>query len=82
MSASATPWTVACQAPLFMGFAGKNTRLGCHFLLQGTGKPSVLQSMGCKKLDTTERLINNPPGDLPDPGTEPHVSCICWILYH
>ena len=28
----ATPWTVACQAPLSMGFSGKNTEVGCHFL--------------------------------------------------
>ena len=31
----ATPWTVVPQAPLSMGFSGKNTRVGCHFLLQG-----------------------------------------------
>ena len=31
----ATPWTVACQVPLSMGFPGKNTGVGCHFLLQG-----------------------------------------------
>ena len=31
----ATPWTVACQAPLSMGASGKNTAVGCHFLLQG-----------------------------------------------
>ena len=30
----ATPWTVACQVPLSMGFPGKNTGVGCHFLLQ------------------------------------------------
>ena len=30
-----TPWTVARQAPLPMGFPGKNTGVGCHFLLQG-----------------------------------------------
>ena len=30
----ATPWTVARQAPLSMGFSGKNTGVGCHFLLQ------------------------------------------------
>ena len=30
----ATPWTVAHQAPLSMGFPGKNTGGGCHFLLQ------------------------------------------------
>ena len=30
-----TPWTVALQAPLSMNFPGKNTGVGCHFLLQG-----------------------------------------------
>ena len=29
------PWAVAHQAPLFMGFPGKNAGVGCHFLLQG-----------------------------------------------
>ena len=28
-----TPWTVASQAP--WEFPGKNTVMGCHFLLQG-----------------------------------------------
>ena len=31
----ATPWTVARQAPLSMGFSRKNTGVGCHALLQG-----------------------------------------------
>ena len=31
-----TPWPVAPQAPLSMGFfSGKNTGVGCHFLLEG-----------------------------------------------
>ena len=31
-----TPWTVAYQSPLSMGFfPGKNTGVNCHFLLQG-----------------------------------------------
>ena len=30
----ASPWTVACQAPLSME-TGKNTGVGCHLLLQG-----------------------------------------------
>ena len=29
----ATPWTVARQASLSLGFSSKNTRVGCHFLL-------------------------------------------------
>ena len=31
----ATLWTVARQAPLSMGFSGKNTGVGFHLLLQG-----------------------------------------------
>ena len=30
-----TPWTVACQASLSMGFPSKNTGVGFHFHLQG-----------------------------------------------
>ena len=31
-----TPWTVACQVPLFMEFfSGRNTGVSSHFLLQG-----------------------------------------------
>ena len=30
----ATPWTVAYQAPLSMGFSGNSTGVDCHFLLQ------------------------------------------------
>ena len=30
-----TLWTTACQAPLPWNSPGKNTGLGCHFLLQG-----------------------------------------------
>ena len=32
---SVTPWTIIRQAPLSMGLLGKNTGVGCHFLLQG-----------------------------------------------
>ena len=34
-SDSVTPWPVAHQAPLFMGFSGKKAGVGCHALLQG-----------------------------------------------
>ena len=30
-----TPWTVACESPLSWDSPGKNTGVGCHFLLQG-----------------------------------------------
>ena len=35
MSDSATPWSVARQALLSMGFSRQEYRSGCHFLLQG-----------------------------------------------
>ena len=37
----ATPWSVAHQTPLSLAFSGKNTGMGCHFLLQG-----ILQTQG------------------------------------
>ena len=36
VSDSATPWTGARKTPLSMDSPGKNTGVGCHFLLQGT----------------------------------------------
>ena len=33
-SLSVNSWTVVHRAPLSMGFSGKNTGGGCHFLLQ------------------------------------------------
>ena len=35
MPNSVTPWTVAYQIPLSMGFPSKNTGVGCRALLQG-----------------------------------------------
>ena len=34
-------WTVALQAPLSMDSLGKNTGVGCHFLLQGNNNGSI-----------------------------------------
>ena len=34
-----TPWTVAYQAPLSMGFSRHSTGVDCHFFLQGTSRP-------------------------------------------
>ena len=39
----ATLWTVAHQAPLSMAFPGKNTGVGCHFLLQGNLPDPVIE---------------------------------------
>ena len=35
----ATPWTVACQAPLSMGFAHKSTGVGCPASSRGSSRP-------------------------------------------
>ena len=64
-----TQWTVAHQAPLSMGFPGKNTGIGCHFLLQGIcptqeWNPRFLSRLlHCKQAlycwDTKEALIQH-----------------------
>ena len=52
----ATPWTVACQAPLCMGFP----------------RQEYWSELPCPT-----------PGDLPDPGIEPVISCTGrQIPYH
>ena len=33
----ATPWTLACQAPLLVGFSKQESGMGCHFFLQDPG---------------------------------------------
>ena len=43
----ATPWTLACLAPLSMGFPGKNSGVGCHFLLQGSSQPRDQTHVSC-----------------------------------
>ena len=35
VSDSVTPWTVAHQAPLFMGFSRQEYGVGCYALFQG-----------------------------------------------
>ena len=52
----ATLWTVAHQAPLSMGFPGKNTGMGRHFLLQGPANQPMSPALA-------GRLSNaEPPG--------------------
>ena len=51
----ATPWTVACKAPLFMEFSRQEYGVGCHFFLQGIfpsqvtnpGRPHCRQTLYC-----------------------------------
>ena len=42
-----TPWTVACQALCPWYFPGKNTAVGCHFLLQGSSQPRDQTPVSC-----------------------------------
>ena len=52
-----TPWMAAHQAPPSLGFPGKNTGVGCHFLLQcmkvksesavAQSCPTLSDPMGC-----------------------------------
>ena len=48
----ATPWIVAHQAPLSMGFSRQNTGVVCHFLLQGIfpTQGSSLSLLHCRKI--------------------------------
>ena len=61
----ATLWTVAHQTPLFMEFPGKNTGVGCHFLLQGIFLTQGLNPclLHCRQIlshrATRESLSNN-----------------------
>ena len=65
----AAPWTVACQAPLSMGFSGKTTGVGCHALLQGIfptqeWNPHLLGLLHCQE----GSLALQPPGKPQDLG--------------
>ena len=56
----ATPWTVACQSPLSMGFSSKNTGVGLTF-----PSPGDLPNPGIKPRSPalqTDSLPSRPPG--------------------
>ena len=55
VSNSATPWTMAHQTLYLWNFPGKNTEVGCHFLLQGIfltqgSNPSLLRLLNCRQI--------------------------------
>ena len=62
-------WTVALQAPLSMGFLGKNTGVGCHALLQGI-VPTQGESLHllCLLYWQAGSLTPAPPGKPEPPG--------------
>ena len=54
------PGTVACQAPLSMGFSGQDTGVDCHSLLQGNlSNPGVKPRFPALQADS---LLSKPPG--------------------
>ena len=59
----ATPWTAAHQAPPSMDFPGKNTGVGCHFLLQCMKVKSESEvAQSCPTL--CDSRDGSPPGSL------------------
>ena len=63
VSDSVTPWTIACQAPLSMGFPRKNTGGGCHFLFQGiflTQRSNPISCVTCIGREIS--FASEPPG--------------------
>ena len=54
-----TPWTIASQAPLSMGFSRRNTGVGCHALLQGF---FLTQGSNPGLLHCRQILYPEPPG--------------------
>ena len=64
VSDSATPWTVAHQAPLSMGFPGRNTGVGCHGLRLGISwtQGSNLRPLHCQAVSLPLSLLGSPLG--------------------
>ena len=71
VSDSVTPSTVAHQAPLSMDFPGKNTGVGCHFLLQGN-----LSHLGIEPRSPALQEDSIPP----EPPGKPPILFIVLIL--
>ena len=62
VSDSATPCTVAHQAPLSMDSPGKNTGVGCHALLQGFFPPLTLLRPFCPEVSHWSHLASRDAG--------------------
>ena len=57
-----TLWTIACQAPLSMGFPGKNTGVGCHALLQEIFSIQGSNHVTCGSCMADRFFTAEPPG--------------------
>ena len=56
----ATPWTIACQSPLYRGFSRQEYWSGYHFLLQGNlPHPGIQPRSPALHADS---LLSEPPG--------------------
>ena len=62
------PWTIVHQASLSVGFSGKNTGVGCHFLLQGVFSNQV----------SNPRLLHWQADSLP----LSHLRRITYVIYN
>ena len=69
MSNSATPWTVACQAPLSMEFSKQEYWSGLPF--PSPMSVNSVQSMEFCRQEYCSGLPFPTPGNLPDAGIEP-----------
>ena len=76
----AIPWTVACEAPLSMGFPSKNTGVGCHFLLQGI---FPTQGLNSHLLCLLQRQVDSwPLSLLGSPNTNIDISKEIYFVIH
>ena len=67
-----TPWTVACQVPLFMEFSRQEYWSGCHSLLQDLLNPG--SKPGCPAWQA-DCLSSEPPGKPKYTGMQ-YLSCL------
>ena len=79
----ATLWTVACQAPLSMGFPSKNTGVGCHVLLHGSRDPGSSRSRDQNCISWISCIVGRfftaePPGK---PWACQTWFLLCWYMF-
>jgi len=58
-----TPWSVNCHILCPWDFPGKNTRVDCHFLLQGI---FLIQGLTCSLALVGRFFTTEPPGNNKD----------------
>ena len=77
----ATPWTLACLAPLSMGFPGKNSGVGCHFLLWGSSQPRDQTHVSCVSC-LMDSVGEGEGGKIWENGIETcKISCRKWFYF-